>query len=98
MQKKFTLTATGVTDVIELSPNDIMTFAAKGDQTDYTLAAEVVLVDKGLADSEFRWFPAQTIADNTLYSTNSGVRRVRFNLTDIGTATSVDIEVTSNGG
>ena len=89
MQKKFTLTETGTTDTILVSPSDIITFGAQGDASDYTLTAEVKLTDNG------NWFTAQAITDDEIYSTVSGVRAFRFNLTALGAASSIDVEVTS---
>lgn len=91
MQKKFTLTATGQTDSIAISPSNILTFASIGDAADYTLDAQVKLTDDG------SWIDAQAdMADSTLYSTVSGARHVRFDLTALGTATSIDIEITGS--
>lgn len=92
MQKKFTLTETGTTDIIVLNGDEHITFGALGDEADYTLTAQVKLTDNGI------WFDAQVIVDNAtednLYSSVSGARALRFNLTALGTATSINVEVT----
>lgn len=87
MQKLETITATGTTDAITLNNFDRLTFASTGDATDYTLTAEVQLVD------DSRWYPAQIMVDKELYSTRTGARALRFNCTDLGTATTIDAEV-----
>lgn len=89
MQKLFDLTATGATDPIELNPDSQLTFAVKGTGgTDYILTAQVKLTDNG------EWFDAQSISDSIIYSTVTGARAFRFNLTDLGSATSVKAEIT----
>jgi len=87
MKNKTTITATGQTDTITLGRSDRLTFASVGDATDYTLTAQVRLTENG------NWFPAQVMADNTLYSTISGVAELRFDCTGLGAATTIDIEV-----
>lgn len=87
MQNKTTITATGQTTEIDLNNFDRLTFAAKGDAADYVLTAQVKLTDQG------NWFPAQALVDNTLYSTVSGAVKLRFDCTDLGTATTIDIEM-----
>jgi len=88
MQKKITVISVSTSDVILLSSSDILTFAAVGDQSDYVVAAEVRLTDNG------NWFVMQAaMTDGEIYSTVSGVVAVRFDLTDLGTAATVDIEI-----
>ncbi len=87
MKNKTTITATGQTDAITLNRFDRLTFAALGDQSDYTLIAQVKLNETG------NWFPAQTLVDNKLYSTVTGAVQLRFDCTSLGTATTIDIEL-----
>ncbi|MCK5605239.1 hypothetical protein KAR91_25330 [Candidatus Pacearchaeota archaeon] len=87
MKNKTTITATGQTDAITLNRFDRLTFASIGDVDDYTLIAQVKLNDQG------NWFSAQIMTDDTPYSTISGAIQVRFDCTALGTATTIDIEV-----
>jgi hypothetical protein len=90
MQKLLIRAATGTTDSITIAPSNILTFAAIGDVADYTLTAQVKLTDNGA------WFDAQVMTDGAIYSTVSGARAIRFNLSALGTASVVDIEVTGS--
>ena len=89
MQKKFTITTVSTETIDLIGEDNVLTFASLGDAADYTLNAEVQLTEGG------NWFTAQAaMVDNTIYSTVSGVRAVRFDMTGLGTATTVDVEVT----
>ena len=87
MNKKITVTTTGTEEII-MGNDQILTFAAVGDQTDFVCSGEVLLNDDG------NWLVAQAaMVDSTLYSTNSGARKFRFNVTNMGTATTIDLEI-----
>ncbi len=90
MQKKFTVTTVTVNTIELVGEGNLLTFAALSTAaTDYTLNAEVQLTRGG------NWFTAQAaMVDDTIYSTVSGVRAIRFDMTSLGTATSVDVEIT----
>lgn len=90
MQKKFTITATGAGDAIKLSGDERLVFGAQGTGgTDYVIDVQVKLVNGG------NWYDAEAgIIDSELYITDAGVREVRYNCTDLGSATSIDFEIT----
>lgn len=87
MQENYTLTATGTTTIKKLDGFERMTFASVGDAVGYTLTAQIRITDNG------NWFDAQDMADGRIYSTVTAAREIRFNLTALGSATTVDIEI-----
>ena len=90
MQKRFEITGTGTGDPIELQGDERLTFASTGSGgTDYALDVEVKLTRDG------SWRSAQTLIDGTIYATVSGCREVRYNCTSLGSASSIELEVTS---
>ncbi len=89
MQKKFTVTAISTTDAIATDGSNRYTFAAVGDASDYTIDVQVRLTDDG------NWFTAQAaMVDGEIYAAVAGARAIRFDITALGAATTIDIEVT----
>ena len=89
MQQKLTFGTPQTQSILIINSDDIFTFASEGiGATDYVIKAEVQLTNLGT------WFPVQNMVDKTVYSTSSGVHAIRFNLTDLGAASSVCVEIT----
>lgn len=87
MKNTDVITATGIQPPVALNNTPIITFASVGDAADYTLIAEVQLVDGG------DWYPMQTMVDNSPNSAQSNILNFRYNCTSLGSATTINADV-----
>lgn len=88
ISNKITIISTGASEATNVSPDEILTLVAVGDAADYTANVEVKLTELG------NWVVAETgLADSTPKTTTGGVTEIRLNVSDMGTATTIDFEV-----
>jgi len=87
-EPKQTHTTTGTKTAIDIPPNAAISFVTIGDVGDYTADVEVLLTGSGT------FVAAETaITDKDIRTTTGPIQQIRINISDLGTATTLDFEV-----
>lgn len=86
-----TITSTGAGTAIDIPPMQKVNYVAVGDASDYTANVEAKLTKTG------NWVAIETgITDSTPSAVDGVIQEIRLNVSDLGTATTIQFEVSGS--